>query len=205
MSLDDWFLAPTERGNSATEVDRRHGDGTAWTEGNAGRVLVDGAEYFDRLHEVLCECDAGDWVCFTDWQGDPDEQLRGPGTEVGDVLACVAAEGAADHRQLAEGARGPGDVQALAARRDDHLVGAVDAPQAQAVKDHGAVEGGVGCDDQQHCGHLQGKRRAMAGCTSLLYKEGVAVRPLIKAEPALSTYWEQRHRLEEAHRQERRG
>jgi phosphatidylserine/phosphatidylglycerophosphate/cardiolipin synthase-like enzyme len=93
MALADWFLAPEERGNPATEVDRRHGDGTAWTEGNHGRVLVDGAEYFARLHEVLCACEAGDWVSFTDWQGDPDEQLRGPGTEVGEVLAELAGRG----------------------------------------------------------------------------------------------------------------
>ena len=83
MSLADWFLTPAERGNPATEIDRRHGDDTAWTEGNDGQVLVDGAEYFARLHEVLCECDAGDWVSFTDWQGDPDELLAGPGTRSG--------------------------------------------------------------------------------------------------------------------------
>ena len=54
MPLDDWFLDASERGNPATELDRRHRDGTAWTEGNDGRVLIDGAEYFARLHEVLC-------------------------------------------------------------------------------------------------------------------------------------------------------
>ncbi len=93
MSLTDWFLTPEERGNPATELDRRHDDGTAWTEGNAGTILIDGAEYFARLHEVLCECDAGDWVCFTDWQGDPDELLDGPGTEVGTVLADLVGRG----------------------------------------------------------------------------------------------------------------
>ncbi len=36
---------------------------------------------------------AGDWVSFTDWQGDPDELLDGPGTEVGEVLADLAAAG----------------------------------------------------------------------------------------------------------------
>ena len=36
MALDDWFLSAAERGNPATEIDRRHGDGTAWTEGNDG-------------------------------------------------------------------------------------------------------------------------------------------------------------------------
>ena len=79
MPLSDWFLTAPERGNPATELDRRHADGLAWTEGNAGTVLVDGAEYFARLYEVLRDCGAGDWVSFTDWQGDPDELLDGPG------------------------------------------------------------------------------------------------------------------------------
>jgi phosphatidylserine/phosphatidylglycerophosphate/cardiolipin synthase-like enzyme len=93
MPLDDWFLGADERGNPATELDRRHPDGAAWTEGNAGRVLADGHEYFARLHEVLAACRAGDWISFTDWQGDPDELLDGPGTEVGEVLIDLALRG----------------------------------------------------------------------------------------------------------------
>ncbi len=90
MPLGDWFLAAEERGNPTTEIDRRHADGRAWTEGNAGAILIDGVDYFARLHEVLCGCAPGDWVSFTDWQGDPDELLDGPGTEVGTVLADLA-------------------------------------------------------------------------------------------------------------------
>jgi phosphatidylserine/phosphatidylglycerophosphate/cardiolipin synthase-like enzyme len=93
MPLSDWFLTAPERGNPATELDRRHADGSSWTEGNTGTVLIDGAEYFARLYEVLRECGAGDWVSFTDWQGDPDELLDGPGTEVGEVLAELATAG----------------------------------------------------------------------------------------------------------------
>jgi phosphatidylserine/phosphatidylglycerophosphate/cardiolipin synthase-like enzyme len=93
MELDEWFLAVSERGNRATEIDRRHGDGTAWSEGNDGSVLIDGAAYFTRLHEVLCRAEAGDWVYFTDWQGDPDEELAGPGTAIGDVIAELARRG----------------------------------------------------------------------------------------------------------------
>jgi phosphatidylserine/phosphatidylglycerophosphate/cardiolipin synthase-like enzyme len=93
MPLADWFLTPDERGNAATELDRRHDDGTAWTEGNSGTVRVDGAEYFARLHRALCECGAGDWVSFTDWQGDPDELLDGPGSEVGEVLTELVERG----------------------------------------------------------------------------------------------------------------
>ncbi len=93
MELDDWFLRASERGNPATGIDRRHGDGTAWTEGNDGVVLIDGASYFARLHEVLCDARAGDWVYFTDWQGDPDEELAGPGTAVGELIAEIAGRG----------------------------------------------------------------------------------------------------------------
>ena len=93
MELDDWFLDASERGNPATEIDRRHADSRAWTEGNRGTVLIDGADYFARLHEVLCDAEAGDWVYFTDWQGDPDEELAGPGTAVGEVIAELARRG----------------------------------------------------------------------------------------------------------------
>ena len=61
--VDDWFLTPDERGNDATELDRRRGDGLAWTEGNEVEVLVHGAEYFRRLHDVLCELE-DDFLMF---------------------------------------------------------------------------------------------------------------------------------------------
>ena len=93
MSLSRWFLTPAERDNRSTTIDERHEDDTAWTEGNAGDVLIDGAEYFSRLYRSLCECREGDWVYFTDWQGDPDELLDGPGTEVGNVIAELARRG----------------------------------------------------------------------------------------------------------------
>jgi phosphatidylserine/phosphatidylglycerophosphate/cardiolipin synthase-like enzyme len=87
---ETWFLTPEERGNPATEIDRRRGDGRAWTEGSHVEVLVDGAEYFRRLYRELCKLAPGDWVHLTDWQGDHDEQLDGPGTELGKVLADLA-------------------------------------------------------------------------------------------------------------------
>ena len=37
--------------------------------------------------------DAGDLLLFTDWRGDPDERLDGPGTEVARVLAEAAGRG----------------------------------------------------------------------------------------------------------------
>jgi phosphatidylserine/phosphatidylglycerophosphate/cardiolipin synthase-like enzyme len=109
MELADWFLRADERGNPATRLDGRRPEGSgepsdpaptgstgssvAWTEGNSGRVLIDGAEYFSRLHTALCGSRPGDWVYFTDWQGDPDQRLDRPGSEVGEVLCQLAVRG----------------------------------------------------------------------------------------------------------------
>ena len=85
-ALTDWFLTARERGNPATDIDQRRDDGKSWTEGNRVELLVDGAEYFRRLHDELVQVQSGDWVHLTDWQGDLDERLDGPGTELGTVL-----------------------------------------------------------------------------------------------------------------------
>jgi phosphatidylserine/phosphatidylglycerophosphate/cardiolipin synthase-like enzyme len=93
LRLDDWFLTIGERGNPSTAIDRRRDDGRAWTEGNRVEVLVDGAEYFRRLHRALQSLDRDDRVHFTDWQSDQDERLDGPGSEVGRVLTEAARRG----------------------------------------------------------------------------------------------------------------
>lgn len=95
MDIDRWFLTPAERGNHATEIDRRHNDGRAWTSGNRVIPLIHGATYFGRLYDELGRLGPGDWVHFTDWRGDADELLAGPGTEVGRVLADLAQKGVA--------------------------------------------------------------------------------------------------------------
>ena len=92
MPLSTWFLDAAERGNPSTSIDDRHG-GLAWTVGNACSVLRDGAAYFARLHDALVSTAPGDWVHFTDWRGDFDERLAGPGTEVSTVLAGIARAG----------------------------------------------------------------------------------------------------------------
>ena len=93
MTLAAWFLTPDERGNPATEIDRRRHDGVAYTEGNEVRVLIHGAEYFSRLYSFLRGLKRDEWIHFTDWRGDPDERWDGPGTEVARVLAELAARG----------------------------------------------------------------------------------------------------------------
>ena len=88
-----WFLTPTERGNSATTIDRRRSDGRAWTEGNRVEPLVHGATYYPRLLAALRQLRDGDLVGISDWRGDTDELLDGEGTELGTVLAELAGRG----------------------------------------------------------------------------------------------------------------
>jgi phosphatidylserine/phosphatidylglycerophosphate/cardiolipin synthase-like enzyme len=90
-SVQEWFLTPAERGNPATRLDRRRGDGLAWSTGNDVRPLIHGATYFEELAARIGEMGAGDLLLFTDWRGDPDERLREQGPPVAQVL-CEAAK-----------------------------------------------------------------------------------------------------------------
>ena len=58
-------------------------------------MLIDGAEYFPCLLDEIRATGAGDWLYLTDLEGDGDERLSGPGTEIGAVLADAARRGAA--------------------------------------------------------------------------------------------------------------
>jgi len=95
VGVADWFLSPAERGNPATVLDSRHSDGGSWTGGNDVRPLVHGASYFPELARCVRLLRAGDLLLFTDWRGDPDELLDGPGSEVRRVLAEAAGRGVA--------------------------------------------------------------------------------------------------------------
>nr|WP_179483342.1 phospholipase D-like domain-containing protein [Allobranchiibius huperziae] len=93
MDVAEWFLSPSERGNPATRLDRRHADGLAWTSGNEVVPLVHGATYFDRLVSCLVQMRPGDLVMFTDWRGDPDQRLDEHGLEVTTALSEAAGRG----------------------------------------------------------------------------------------------------------------
>src|ERR1019366_7285776 len=93
VGVSDWFLSPSERGNPATGIDRRHRDGAAWTVGNEAQALVHGSAYFPELLRCVRAMVAGDVLLFTDWRGDPDERLDGAGTEVSRTLADAAKRG----------------------------------------------------------------------------------------------------------------
>lgn len=92
-TLRRWFLTAEERGNPHTVLDRRRPDGLAWSTGNHVRALVHGATYFAELYAAVEAMGTGDQLLFTDWQGDPDERLSGPGSEVGAVFAAAASRG----------------------------------------------------------------------------------------------------------------
>src|SRR6195952_2961136 len=93
VAVEDWFLSASERSNPATQLDRRHGNGLAWTAGNDVAPLVHGAVYFPLLVRCVQSMQSGDLLLFTDWRGDPDELLDGPGTEVSRVLSDAARRG----------------------------------------------------------------------------------------------------------------
>ena len=93
MAPSDWFLLAAERRNDATILDRRHLTGNAWTSGNNVNPLIHGATYFGALVSAVRAMRAGDLLMFTDWRGDPDEQLDGAGTDVGTLLCQAAASG----------------------------------------------------------------------------------------------------------------
>ena len=94
MDVAEWFLLAAERRNDATRLDRRHEDGAAWTSGNAVTPLVHGATYFAELTRCLSLVGPGDLVLFTDWRGDPDQQLLESGLSVSHALCGAAARGA---------------------------------------------------------------------------------------------------------------
>jgi phosphatidylserine/phosphatidylglycerophosphate/cardiolipin synthase-like enzyme len=89
----DWLLTAAERRNPHTVLDSRHPTGLAWSTGNRVTPLVHGAPYFRALLAAVEAMGAGDLLMFTDWRGDPDERLGGPGSEVGPVFAAAALRG----------------------------------------------------------------------------------------------------------------
>jgi len=94
MTAQSWFLSTEERGNNASEIDRRRGDGRGWTEGNAVTPLIHGVAYFAQLHTELSRVKPGDQVWFLDWRGDASQRLAGDGTELGSVLSQALESGA---------------------------------------------------------------------------------------------------------------
>ncbi len=93
VRLADWFITAAERGNPATGLDRRRGDGLAWSRGNLVRPLIHGSSYFAELAARVPAMSAGDVLFFTDWRGDPDQQLSAAGHEVSELFCAAARRG----------------------------------------------------------------------------------------------------------------
>jgi phosphatidylserine/phosphatidylglycerophosphate/cardiolipin synthase-like enzyme len=93
VTVTDWFLSSSERGNPGTTLDRRHLDGASWAAGNNVEALIHGASYFPLLLRSVRAMTSGDLLMFTDWRGDPDELLDGAGTGVSEVFADAARRG----------------------------------------------------------------------------------------------------------------
>ena len=139
MKLDDWYLSAEERGNPFSELDRRHIGGVSWTTGNRIRALIHGVPYFAELLERVRAMTAGDLLLFTDWRGDPDERLDGPGSEVGPVFAA-AAEAGVDVRGLVW--RSHLDRFQFSEQENRHLGELIDAAGGECLLDMRVRPGG---------------------------------------------------------------
>jgi phosphatidylserine/phosphatidylglycerophosphate/cardiolipin synthase-like enzyme len=94
--------------------------------------LVHGVAYFRELLRVVNGLGPGDLLLFTDWRGDPDQRLDGPGTEVGAVFAAAARRGA-DVRGLIW--RSHLDRFQFSASENRHLGSEIEAAGGQCLLD----------------------------------------------------------------------
>jgi phosphatidylserine/phosphatidylglycerophosphate/cardiolipin synthase-like enzyme len=137
--MSDWLLTADERGNPATTVDRRHPDGTGHTTGNEVRALIHGSEYFRDLYERIGGMVAGDMIFFTDWRGDPNQRMRGRGTEISRVLCEAASRGV-----IVKGLiwRSHWDRLAFSAAENEHLGEEIEAAGGECLRDMRVRVGG---------------------------------------------------------------
>jgi phosphatidylserine/phosphatidylglycerophosphate/cardiolipin synthase-like enzyme len=139
VHIDDWFLTSAERGNPATRLDSRHGNGMAWTAGNRVRPLIHGATYFAELATRIPATRAGDLVLFTDWRGDPDERLAEQGPQISHLL-CEAAQRGVTVRGLVW--RSHLDRFQFSEQENRHLGEQIDAAGGQCLLDMRVRPGG---------------------------------------------------------------
>ena len=121
----DWLLDADERGNPHTRL-------RPFTTGNEVRPLIEGATYYADLLAAIRRQRRGDLLLFTDWRGDPDERLDGPGTEVGTVL-CDAAERGVIVKGLVW--RSHWDRMAFSAEENRHLGDEIEAAGGECLRD----------------------------------------------------------------------
>jgi phosphatidylserine/phosphatidylglycerophosphate/cardiolipin synthase-like enzyme len=139
MSVDGFLLTAAERGNPATDLDRRHGSGRPWTDGNDVVPLVHGSAYFRDLVTEITATRAGDLILFTDWRGDPDERLDGPHTEISRLFCEAAARGV-----IVKGLvwRSHWDRLQFSATENRHLGDEIEAAGGECLRDMRVRPGG---------------------------------------------------------------
>jgi phosphatidylserine/phosphatidylglycerophosphate/cardiolipin synthase-like enzyme len=135
-----WLLTKAERANAQTVLDEGHPGEQAWSSGNHVRPLVHGATYFAELSERIEETRAGDLILFTDWRGDPDEQLTDdPGSTMVRLLGDADRRGV-DVRGLIW--RSHWDKLAFSGSENRHTGEELQAEGAEALLDMRVRTGG---------------------------------------------------------------
>jgi len=120
----DWFLDSGER---------------PVTTDNEVRPLIEGATYYAELLAEVRRLRKGDLLLFTDWRGDPDERLDGPGTEVATVFSEAAQRGV-----IVKGLvwRSHWDRLAFSAAENRHLGDRIEAAGGECLRDMRVRSGG---------------------------------------------------------------
>ncbi|GAB3707950.1 phospholipase D family protein [Mariniluteicoccus flavus] len=140
MQALDWLLTRSERANAQTRLDDRHGGDQAWSHGNRVRPIVHGRHYFAELYARVEATRPGDTIWFTDWQGDPDEQLTDdPDSTIATVLGRADERGV-DVRGLVW--RSHWDKLAFSAEANAHLAKELQESGAEVVLDMRVRTGG---------------------------------------------------------------
>ncbi|MGV0743407.1 phospholipase D family protein [Mycolicibacterium sp. XJ870] len=130
--LADWFITTEERDNPATSL-------PDWCTGNQVEPLIHGSAYFDRLATEVSELQRGDHLFFTDWRGDPDEQVRDGGPTIAELF-CHAAERGVVVKGLMW--RSHLDKFAYSEEENQHLGDAIEAAGGEVLLDQRVRIGG---------------------------------------------------------------
>lgn len=130
--LTEWFLSAGERGNPHSRV-------PAWCEGSRAEPLIHGSTYFDALATEVEALNAGDYVFFTDWRGDPDQKLRDAGPTIAELF-CRAAQRGVTVKGLMW--RSHLDKFAYSEEENRHLGDAIEAAGGEVLLDQRVRFGG---------------------------------------------------------------
>ena len=90
------LVAPCVRAGQRRDAHRQPvtRDDQAWSSGNEVRAIVHGRPYFAELHARICAMERGDLLLFTDWRGDPDQQLTDdPASTLSATLVAACERG----------------------------------------------------------------------------------------------------------------